>query len=206
MDNAEGSPTPSIFSSTQISTLVGTLLGDGCLAKHGRFHRLHVKHKLAQRALAELKYKVFRDIISMPLHHFDQQLLGKRYPCVQFATRTNPLLSEWHARFYRAGKKQLPTRICEWLTPLAVAVWFMDDGAADHAGLTFQTHSFDLDEVEVLAEGLREKFDLAVNLRRNRGAWLVYVKAESVERFRHLTEQHILPELTYKLRPRNEVL
>jgi hypothetical protein len=163
-----------------------------------------VKHKLAHRALAELKYEAFRDIVTMPLHVFDQKLLGKRYPCVQFATRTNPLLSEWHTRFYQAGKKRVPARIHEWLTPLALAVWFMDDGAADHAGLTFQTHSFDLSEVEMLAEVLREKFDLVVNPRRNRGAWLVYLQAASLERFRQQTEPHILPELTYKLQPRNK--
>jgi len=52
--------------------LTGTLLGDGCLAKHGRHHRLHVKHKLAHRELALMKYETFREFISMAPHQFDQ--------------------------------------------------------------------------------------------------------------------------------------
>ena len=39
----------------------------------------------------------------MPIHRFDQQLSGKRYPCVQFVTRANPVFSEWHHRFYGAS-------------------------------------------------------------------------------------------------------
>ncbi len=45
---------PKVLTSQQEEVLVGTLLGDGCLAKHGRYHRLFVKHKLAQRALEAL--------------------------------------------------------------------------------------------------------------------------------------------------------
>ncbi len=125
-------------------------MGDGCLAKHGRWHRLHVKHRAAHRGLAEFKRQAFADFVSMPLHEFDQLLAGRRYPCVQFATRTHPVFSEWHSRFYRGRRKVVPSEIDRLLTPLAVAVWFMDDGAADHWGVTFQTHSFDVEEVEVL--------------------------------------------------------
>ena len=51
--DAEGSSSPKNLTGRQQAVLVGTLLGDGCLAKHGRFHRLHIKHKAAHRALAE---------------------------------------------------------------------------------------------------------------------------------------------------------
>jgi hypothetical protein len=67
------------FTKEQQEVLTGTLLGDGCLAQHGHFHRLHIKHKAEHRALAELKYRTFAEYISMPLHAFDQQLLGKEY-------------------------------------------------------------------------------------------------------------------------------
>ena len=89
-DNAEGSLGSVELSSIQQDVLVGTLLGDGCLARHGRYHRLHVKHRLRDLSLVELKYEVFREFISMPLHRFDQKLGSKNHPCVQFATRTSP--------------------------------------------------------------------------------------------------------------------
>src|SRR5918996_431784 len=164
-DNAEGSRSSSRLnlSHWQRSVLVGTLLGDGCLAKHGHWHRLHVKHKLAHRVLAEFKRNVFRNVVSMQLHEFDQRIRGKRYPCVQFATRTHPVFTEWHSRFYRERRKVVPEEIDRWMTPLAVAVWFMDDGAADHWGVTFQTHSFEEGEVERLGAVFSERFALTPN-------------------------------------------
>jgi hypothetical protein len=201
-DNAEGSSRSPKLSVAQRAVLTGTLLGDGCLAQHGRFHRLHVKHKVEHRALAELKYRVFGEFITMPLHQFDQRLGSKLFPCVQFATRTSPLFSSWHSRFYRDRRKIVPEDIVLDLTPHALAVWFMDDGAADHAGVTFQTHSFELGETRLLVSVLRERFDLAAVLRRNRGRWIIYVGAASMPNLREVLEPLVLPQLAYKLRSR----
>jgi hypothetical protein len=158
-------------------------LGDGCLAKHGNYHRLHIKHKLAQLALVEMKHEAFRDFVTMPLHEFDQQLRGRAYPCVQFATRTSPVFSEWHSRFYLDGRKIIPKDIASCLSPLAMAVWFMDDGAADYAGVTIQTHNFQPEEVEFMRSLLSEMFGLrgVQGVTRERGSciWRLRVLIDS---------------------------
>jgi recombination protein RecA len=186
----------------QQAILVGTLLGDGCLAKHGNYHRLHIKHKLAQVTLAELKREAFGDFVTMPLHQFDQQLQGRAYPCVQFATRTSPIFTEWHRRFYLGRRKIVPEDIATCLSPLSLAVWFMDDGAADYAGLTIQTHNFLTEEVELLRSLLGEMFGLKVSSRSNKGKRILYLKASSLERFETIVGPHLLPDLSYKLVPR----
>jgi LAGLIDADG DNA endonuclease family len=201
-DNAEGSSVSTELCSLQQSVLVGTILGDGCLAKHGHYHRLHVKHKLAHKALVEFKYGVFREFISMNLHRFDQRLNGDSFPCLQFASRTNPIFSKWHSRFYQKGVKIVPGNVEEYLTRQALAVWFMDDGAADHAGVTFQTHGFRANEVRILTDVLKKKFHLAANLRSNKGREIIYVSAKSLSSFRDLVGPYLLPELAYKLVPR----
>jgi LAGLIDADG DNA endonuclease family len=191
-----------MLSQGQRDVLTGTLLGDGCIAKHGRHHRLHVKHKLAHEALAMLKYEAFREFISMAPHHFDQRLKGGKHPCVQFATRTHPVFTKWRSRFYVGRRKIVPADIARDLTPLALAVWLMDDGAADYAGITFQTHSFGYAGSNRLAAALQNRYGLEVSLRRNRGSWIVYVYAASVHSLRDTVSRHFLPELTYKLVPR----
>lgn len=202
-DNAEGSSSPlNELTPTQQSVLVGTLLGDGCLAQHGRFHRLHVKHKASQRSLVDLKYSVFREFISMPIHGFDQKLNGKRYPCFQFATRTHPVLTDWYFRFYQSRRKVVPMDVADRLTPLALAVWFMDDGAADFAGVTFQTHNFSSEEVERLEGVLKERFDLVTSIRSNRGRDIIYIKASSIDRLEEVIRPHLLRGFDYKLKPR----
>jgi hypothetical protein len=191
-----------MLSQGQRAVLTGTLLGDGCLAKHGYHHRLFVKHKLAHEALAVFKRETFREFVSMELHRFDQRLRGRRYPCVQFVTRTHPVFSEWHSHFYGEGRKAVPADIDRDLSPLALAVWLMDDGAADYAGITFQTHSFGHEGTSRLATALRERYGLRTGVRRNRGSWIVYVYASSVPELQRLVEPHVLPDLSYKLIPR----
>lgn len=203
MDNAEGSSRSVIdLSPEQRSVLVGTLLGDGCLALHGRHPRLHIKHKEAHRALAEYKYGVFEGFISMPLHCFDQKLGDKRFPCVQFATKTNPSFMRFYQDFYEDRRKRVPNDIVARLTPLAIAVWFMDDGAADYAGATFQTHNFSEDEVKLLARSLGERYELAVRLRRNKSRWILYVSASEMPTLQRIVEPYVLEEFKYKLVPR----
>jgi hypothetical protein len=196
--------TPNVLTSRQQQILVGTLLGDGCLAKHGRFHRLHVKHQLAQRGLVELKREAFRDFVTMPLHEFDQRLGQRLYPCAQFATRTSPLFTEWHDQFYRGRQKVVPTEVAQCQTPLSMAVWFMDDGGADYAGLNLQTHNFELREVERLVVTMAERFKIQPRTRANKGRWIIYIPASDVGSLRSRIGPHVLPELRYKLVPRRE--
>ena len=186
----------------QRAVLVGTLLGDGSIAKHGFHDRLFVKHKLAHRALAEWKREVFDSFTTMPLHQFDQRLNGKLYPCVQFVTRTDPVFSEWRQRFYDGRRKIVPAEISSFVTPVSIAVWLMDDGTADRAGVSFQTHSFELAEVERLATLLRVQLEIEASVQKNKGRWILYVPKSSLRRLRSLVDGHVLPEFAYKLVPR----
>jgi hypothetical protein len=190
------------LSQGQRDVLTGTLLGDGCLAKHGRYHRLFVKHKRAHESLALFKYEALRGFISMKPHRFDQRLGGRRFPCVQFVTRTHPVFSSWHRRFYSSRRKIVPVDISRDLSPMALAVWLMDDGAADYAGVTFQTHSFGSEEVDRLAAALRDRFGLTAGVRANRGGSIIYVYAASVSRLREIVAPHLLDDFAYKLEPR----
>jgi hypothetical protein len=152
-----------------------------------------------------MKYDAFREFISMAPHQFDQRLGGNRYPCVQFATRTHPVFSEWHRRFYRESRKVVPADIASDLSPLALAVWLMDDGAADHAGVTIQTHSFSQAETDRLAAVLRAEYGLDAGTRRNRGSWIVYIPWRSVRPLVEVVQGHVLPGFGYKLTPRRSV-
>jgi hypothetical protein len=138
----------------------------------------------------------------MSLHKFDQQVGGKRHPCVQFATRTHPVFTEWHRRFYRGRRKIVPADIASDLSPLALAVWLMDDGAADYAGVTLQTHCFEYDETTRLAAALRAEFGLEAGTRGNRGSWIIYIPARSLRDLVETVQADMLTSFEYKLTPR----
>lgn len=85
-----------------------------------------------------------------------------------------------------------------------MAVWSMDDGGGDYAGLNIQTHNFELREVERLVVALAQRFSVDARTRANKGRWIVYVPASQVGSLRDVVEPHMLPELRYKLVPRRE--
>ena len=138
------------------------------------------------------------------LHEFDQRLGNRSYPCAQFATRTSPVFSEWHNQFYRGRQRSSRSNVAQWLTPLSMAIWFMDDGGADYAGLNLQTHNFELREVERLVAIMAERFEIQPRTRANKGRWIIYIAASDVGSLRSKIGPHVLPELRYKLVPRRE--
>jgi hypothetical protein len=78
----------------------------------------------------------------------------------------------------------------------------MDDGAADYAGVTIQTHNFQPEEVELLRGLLAEMFELQVSSRSNKGKRILYVAASSLDRLGTVIGPHLLPDFSYKLVPR----
>lgn len=205
-DNAEGSRLSDVeLSPDEESVLIGTILGDGALAMHGHHARLFVKHKAAHRSLAEFKRDAFSRFSSMRLHEFDQRLQGKRYPCVQFVTRTHPVFTTWRRRFYLRSRKIVPIDVSDLLTPLAAAVWFMDDGSADHTGVTLQTHSFSDVEVQRLRTALSERFDVVATIRRNKRRLILYVGKRELPRFAEIIRPFLLSDFEYKLVPRRSL-
>lgn len=187
------------------SVLVGTVLGDACLAKHGHYHRLQVKHSLAQKDLVLWKYEHFQILGGKGPNMFPQHLNGKDYPAIRFTTRTSPELTHWARVFYPDGKKIVPPDIENLLDPLALATFIMDDGAADYAGLTLNTQSFVPEDVQRLSGALRNRYGLETSLRQEKHRYLnVYVPASSMDKLREIVGHHLVPSLNHKLIPRRE--
>ena len=85
-----------------------------------------------------------------------------------------------------------------------MAVWYMDDGGADYAGLDLQTHSFEPEETEHLVAALAQRFGIQARTRANKGRRIIYIPASEVGTLRSVVEPHMVPELRYKLVPRRE--
>jgi hypothetical protein len=80
----------------------------------------------------------------------------------------------------------------------------MDDGAADHCGVTLQTHSFSHDGVRRLQHALYISHGIAATIRRNRSGEILYIGRSEIASFQSLVIPHVLPGLHYKLIPRKD--
>ena len=62
--------------------------------------------------------------------------------------------------FYSTGVKVVPTIVKDYLTPLALAIWFMDDGSCQQRRIKFSTNCFTYNECVYLKDLLLELYDL----------------------------------------------
>lgn len=75
-----------------------------------------------------------------------------------------------HEIFYKKDNlnnkfiKIVPLNIEKYLTPLALAIWFMEDGSKLGKGVRIATNNFTLSEVEFLCSVLFKKFNLIATI------------------------------------------
>ena len=190
------------LSSIQQDVLVGTLLGDGGIRLKGRFARLHIKHSANQLSLVEYKRLIFQNISTMKVRVFKQKVGRKDYDFAEFVTLTHPEFLKFYNLFYPNQKKEVPKNIKQFLrSPISLAVWLMDDGSAEYAGVSLQTHSFSQKEVDVLRKVIESNFRIKTGKRLNKGKWVIYFPKASLSRLKRVVEKLILPDFRYKLIP-----
>lgn len=102
--------------------------------------------------------------------------------------------------FYVEKRKVVPIPLLrEYLTALALAVWIMDDGAADGRQLRLNTQSFTHTECQQLVALLHEKFALTFSLNSDKGRPRLRCQSGSMRLLRNIVGAYVLPELSYKL-------
>jgi ubiquinol-cytochrome c reductase cytochrome b subunit len=110
------------------------------------------------------------------------------------------LLWLYKAFYTSNGIKMIPSNISELLTPLALAVWIIDDGGLHKTGLGIVTHSFTELEVNLLIKVLSEKYNLICsNKHLNNGKYIIYISAASMNQLKLLVLPHMCPSMLYKL-------
>ena len=99
-------------------------------------------------------------------------------------------------RFYKNGIKIVPRDI--FLSPLSLAVWFMDDGYCDKKAAYFCTHSFDSQSLKHLQKILLG-YGLESGLIVDRSHYKIRLLVKSTPRFIQLIVPFMHSSLLYKL-------
>jgi len=176
----------------QHSLIVGTLLGDGSMRCKANA-LLEVNHSARQRNYVDWKYRVLGDLVTTPPRL--RATNGARM-AYRFVTRSIPALTPYYRMFYASGRKAVPD---VEITPLALAVWLMDDGSRSYRAVYFNTQQFAVADQVRLIEMLDRQFAIVARLNRDKSYYRLRVAVDSVPRLRSLVSSHLLPELAYKL-------
>jgi hypothetical protein len=176
----------------QHSLIVGTLLGDGSMRCKANA-LLEVNHSARQRDYVDWKYRVLGDLVATPPRL--RPTNGTRV-AYRFVTRSLPALTPYYRMFYATGRKSVPD---VEITPLALAVWLMDDGSRSYRAVYFNTQQFDLADQVRLIEILDRQFSIVARLNRDKSYYRLRVAVDSVPRLRSLVSAYVRPELAYKI-------
>lgn len=120
----------------------------------------------------------------------------------RFKTFTYSSFNPIYEGFYSTGRKVIPPFIGDYLTPLALAVWIMDDGTKfKNKGLKFCTNSFSLNEVKFLAKVLEGKFGFVMSIHKT-GAinqYNLYISKSSMPKLIKIVKPYIHSTMLYKI-------
>lgn len=120
---------------------------------------------------------------------------------VRFHTWTYTSFNWIQNLWYDNNVKRVPYCIAEFLTPLALAIWIMDDGTKVSKGLKLCTNSFYYSDCVLLVKVLNDNFSLKSSIQ-SAGApnqYNIYIWKESMPLLRSIISPYIIPEMKYKI-------
>jgi LAGLIDADG DNA endonuclease family/Cytochrome C oxidase subunit II, transmembrane domain len=125
----------------------------------------------------------------------------KKYYGYEFNTFTFRSFDWIYKMFYKDGKKRIHSNISNYLTPLALAIWIMDDGNWVKSGVRISCNAFNLYEVKLLFEALKQNFGLSCNIQNisNTNQYSIYIQSKSIIKLRELISPLIHNSMLYKL-------
>jgi hypothetical protein len=185
--------------------LIGSLLGDGSMERDGNGSRFcfyqkgeHVEYVLWLHQEL-LKYGYCTENIPKIQSRVINDKLA--YYC-RFRSFTYSSFNWIYEGFYGEGKKSIPLWIEQYLSPIALAIWIMDDGAwIKNRGIKLCTNCFSLSDVKRLKNILEIKYKLklaihsAGSLNQNN----IYIPKSNLPILIPLVSPYLHPYFLYKL-------
>ena len=182
--------------------LIGSLLGNSYLEKNEKGVRIvFIKCNDNIEYLIQF-YNTFRDII-----------VGKNKPNLKkVISKNNKILYYWEAEtyylssfkwlyemFYKNDLKTMPLNLNEYLTPKALATWYLDN--TDKIFLSNkQSFYLNIDSIEYILKLLQNKYNLNTDYKlESKGKVVFYVKKNSLDCFKKTIKSFFSSSLTHKL-------
>ncbi|HJU81839.1 MAG TPA: recombinase RecA [Acidimicrobiia bacterium] len=199
------------LSPQQQEIIRGALMGDGALSptRNGLACRFRMGHGSRQAAYGDWKASLFSNL------GISRTKNAKGAVFYDFQPLTE--LRELRQSVYESGFKRFDDEYLKLLTPLSLAIWYMDDGSFSvrSKGLQARTHggsgriaicveAMTADTRERLVDYLADTWGVNVRLRVAGSAKKAVLSfdRQATDRFQELVAPFIHPSMEYKLLPR----
>jgi uracil-DNA glycosylase len=189
------------FSHVAHEVVVGSLLGDGTLTRASSY--LAMGHCSRQEEYVRLKAGALSELRPTVFHGGYRDQAGKLHPTITCRTRASRALRVMRRRFYGDTGKRLPDDFR--LTPLSLAVWFLDDGytrakSRNCAMAEIAAHSFTPPDISRLIERLCRDLGIPAYVREA-SPGRIHFGAEATLRLSEIIAPFCPETMRYKLHP-----
>ena len=187
-----------------LSVITGNLLGDG----HGekrvnstRFH-VHMSSRNVEYLMFLHKFYSTRNYASKNKPNLSK-MIGKGnkvYYSYKFRTYSYSSLNYIYDMFYVNKIKIIPHNIKEYLTPLTLAIWIMDDGGCTNDGVRVSTQNFTNADIYRLKTCLEEVYYFKnLKLYKQNSIYNIYFPKSEMLLLSKLVKPYFVKSMYYKL-------
>lgn len=162
------------------ATLIGLVLGDGYIncSKNKKIYinsSINFQHSIKQKEYLEWKASLLHKIFGGNKPRV-VEFNNNGYPGVRMC-KANRYFRVLHKYLYRNGRKTIPLKALNRLTPLALAIWWMDDGCLFAKKRNGKIHAWELylntyltdEENQVIIDYFKEKWNICWKLNHSKG-------------------------------------
>lgn len=194
------------ISAKQKQFIVGHLLGDGCLYRDGKnsLYKLTVAHKKAHKEYFHWKMMMLDPFINTWRESIDKR---GNSAMLQTTTICHQELKQFADMFYTKERiKVVPKNLDMFMTPLALAVWIMDDGNLN-AGVNMRiaTMSFSYEDHVELQSLLKRVFGVRSKIMEFKYKGKKYnqltLNKKNTQKLSDIIRPHVVECMQYKIMP-----
>lgn len=178
----------------QLEILVGCLMGDAYIHPRGQ---IQIAQSSKQSSYVFWKYKKLKDLaygLPTTINRFDTRY-QKLYSQTRFWLRQ--FFRGWRKIFYPKGVKIFPPEFEKYISPLSLAVWYMDDGNySEGRNVKIATDGYSLKDRERIKKFLLRKYNLKCTLQKS---GKLRISNYSLKDFFRLVKPYIHSSMEYKI-------
>lgn len=189
------------LSDKQEQFILGSLLGDLSIDLTGKMKnaKLCLVHSIKQEELFMNKVEILGEFMgNYKLYSQYDNRTDKIYQTWRGNSKAHKLFNEVYNLLYPNKIKTITQEYLDKINhPIALAYWFMDDGS--ECG-TIATNCFSLEEVELLINWLKTKWNIISTKQKNKENYVLHISQKSRLDFERLIFPYIVPSMYYKLK------
>lgn len=183
--------------------ILGSLLGDGSLKIYPRYKnaRFSFRHSIKQKEYFDWKVNQLKEISSRKFVWLQGKDKNDGWGSQKLRYQSMALaeLTDVYKKTSRQGKLDIKRKWLNKMTPLSLAIWWLDDGSliTNSRRGVFCTDQFSLKEVKILANYLKKVWRVEVKVGRvnktnRRNQYRLWIRSsEELQKFLRIIMPHI---------------